>query len=239
MQKVILKLKNKIPSLLAILVGCYLIVLFIVGKIAFYISPSYFIFNLIMGLILFNFGLITLFAKTNPHENVRTREILPFIILLILIPLLPQPLSSATAGNRTLNQASGESIIESNPLLQKDTTVYSIADWAKTLNYNPKLENFIGKNVDVTGFVFYNSNFTSSTENFLVGRFVITCCAVDAAPIGLEVENLTAAGKWSDQFSSDDWVRVQGQWKWSQKQDKLIIEAVNISPASVPDNPYE
>lgn len=158
--------------------------------------------------------------------------------ILIVLPLalgftLPvKPLSVLTAQQRAIDLngiRSGESTAS---LFLKNTKTYTLGDWIKVINNNPDLNRFVDKEVKVSGFVFSPEN---SDHEFLVSRFLITCCAVDARPLGLWVE-----ADWQGNFRENQWVEVEGIFSLVEKngQNTLRISPKNINLISEPANPY-
>jgi uncharacterized repeat protein (TIGR03943 family) len=70
----------------------------------------------------------------------------------------------------------------------------------------------------------------------MITRFVITCCAADAYPVGLPVklkENRTA-------YPADSWFEVEGRMITETFKGKrqLTIEANSLKKIPKPTNPY-
>ena len=76
--------------------------------------------------------------------------------------------------------------------------------WTKLLGAEASPGYYEGAEVDVVGFVYRPEG--SPPDVFYVARFVVTCCAVDAQPVGLPVRH----PGWQERFEEDAWVRVQG-----------------------------
>jgi uncharacterized repeat protein (TIGR03943 family) len=71
---------------------------------------------------------------------------------------------------------------------------------------------------------------------FTLTRFVITCCAADAYPIGLPVK-LTQS---RSSMPSDRWFTVKGKMITETLNGKrqVVIEASSTNPIPEPENPY-
>jgi uncharacterized repeat protein (TIGR03943 family) len=110
----------------------------------------------------------------------------------------------------------------------------SILDWVRTLNVYPEPDAYTGQQVNVSGFVLHPPDFP---ENYtILSRFVITCCAADAYPIGLPVK-LPADSK---KYPADTWLQVRGTMATETLLDrrKLVIQARSIAEIPEPKNPY-
>lgn len=111
----------------------------------------------------------------------------------------------------------------------------SLIDWIRTLNVYPEPDAYAGQPVNVTGFVIHPPNWSDSYV--MVARFVLTCCAADAYPVGLPVK---LSGDRS-QFAPDSWISVQGEMMTETLDDqrRLVIQPETILAVPEPKNPYE
>lgn len=158
------------------------------------------------------------------------------IIALLTGFLLPaRALSSSTASQRSVdfNSLNVSDNINIAQGFNTDTKNYSIGDWIASFNFNPDLNSYVNKDVSVTGFVYKPDNLPA--DEILIARFVITCCAVDARPVGLRVKVSS-----KDSYKEDDWIKVSGKFQLDENLDKkdLIIAPDKIEKTDVPSNPY-
>lgn len=111
----------------------------------------------------------------------------------------------------------------------------TLIDWVRTLNVYPEPDAYSGQKVKVQGFVIHPPELPP--EYLLLSRFVITCCAADAYPVGLPVK-LTQNRQ---AYPQDTWLEVEGQMITQDLQNKrqLTIQATNLKPIQEPKNPYE
>ncbi|NQX58228.1 TIGR03943 family putative permease subunit [Paenibacillus qinlingensis] len=95
-------------------------------------------------------------------------------------------------------------------------------------------DNFIGKEIELTGFV-YREEDKMRRNQFVVGRFAVSCCSADASPYGVLVEFPTAPN-----YSQDMWVKVTGTIQNGQYNgnDIFKIEATKIEKIEAPSSPY-
>lgn len=112
----------------------------------------------------------------------------------------------------------------------------SLLDWVRTLNVYPEPDAYAGQNAKVQGFVIPAPE-SWSDGYFIVSRFVITCCAADAYPVGLPVKltgDLSA-------YPPDTWLDVEGTivTETLDETRKLVIQASAISEIPEPKNPYD
>ncbi|MBO0351435.1 TIGR03943 family protein [Phormidium pseudopriestleyi FRX01] len=111
----------------------------------------------------------------------------------------------------------------------------SLIDWVRTLTVYPEPDAYTGQQVNVQGFVIHLPDLPE--EYFLISRFVITCCAADAYPVGLPVklsQSRTA-------YPPDTWLEIQGEMSTEILGDRrqLTIVANSIQEIPEPRNPYE
>jgi len=165
-----------------------------------------------------------------------------FLVSVVLIGIFtfsiftaPKTLSTKTLEQRinNLNSFSGLNTRKSIDIFQLDSTQFSIGDWTREINMDGNLSKFEGKEVDLIGFVFKPSDLPS--EYFLISRFAISCCVLDATPIGLTVKYET-----SDLYESDDWIQVKGKFQIENinGKEKLVIIPSSIEKTEIPNNPY-
>jgi uncharacterized repeat protein (TIGR03943 family) len=75
------------------------------------------------------------------------------------------------------------------------------------------------------------------TNVFYVARFIITCCAVDAQPVGVPVY----LPDWQDQFTIDEWVNVTGTFvsnPSTESRQAIVLSPSTISLTDQPAQPY-
>lgn len=111
----------------------------------------------------------------------------------------------------------------------------SLIDWVRTLNVYPEPDAYSGQKVKVQGFVINPSGLPP--QYLLLSRFVITCCAADAYPVGLLVKLPSN----HQVYSQDSWLEVEGEMITQEVQNKrqLTIQASSLKPIPEPQNPYE
>lgn len=155
------------------------------------------------------------------------------IILGFLIP--PKPLGAAAMVNRNINIESLTSAAapEGNAILSKPKIERNVLDWTVDFRATKDPQAFDGDEARVTGFVYRDDRFDEA--EFMVTRFVLSCCAADAAPIGLMV-------RWPKgvTLADDEWVEVKGHFEAGQFAGETmpILIADSVAPTDVPERPY-
>jgi uncharacterized repeat protein (TIGR03943 family) len=231
--------------------GAYLLYTFRSGALYFYIHPIYMWPVVATGLVLIILAGAGARAGTHGHEPAHTPRApdarvasgperrSPLVLALLALPLVlgfgltPQPLSVLSASQRgvDLTPAAGPEV-PSEFLLHGRPETYTIKDWVKALQVDPEPGRHAGKPVRVTGFVHRDDRLPR--EWFLVARFVVKCCAVDAQPVGLPVRG---AGQPPE---PGRWVSVEGAWEVAEVggERRPVIGATALVPVNRPEQPY-
>jgi uncharacterized repeat protein (TIGR03943 family) len=110
----------------------------------------------------------------------------------------------------------------------------SLVDWVRTVNVYPEPDTYTGQKVKVQGFVIHPADI--GKEYLFLARFVLTCCAADAYPVGLPVKLPNN----QETYSPDTWLEVEGQMVTENLAGKrqLTIAATSLKKIPQPQNPY-
>ncbi len=222
-----------------ILLGVLLLVYRWRGTLLMLINPNYVNAALLAGLCLLALGIARWRGAqaAAPEEHVSLLGPKVGAGLLLLTALLglciePRPLSSQTALNRGVSPSLGVS--RGQPQVfrpQMDPRQRTLLDWVRTLDVYPDPYTYVDQPVQVQGFVIPDAR----PDHFILARFLVSCCAADAYPVGLPVRWPGAAD-----LQADTWLRLEGKmavehWKGSPQ---LVIAAERIELLPVPANPY-
>ncbi len=111
----------------------------------------------------------------------------------------------------------------------------TLTDWSRVLSVYPEPDAYTGDPVNVSGFVVHPPNWDES--HVIVARFVMTCCAADAYPIGLPVR--VPQGR--SAFPPDSWIQVQGTMATETLKGRrqLVIQGETLETIPEPASPYE
>lgn len=155
------------------------------------------------------------------------------VILGLLVP--PKPLGAAAMSNRDFEVGSvtSASVPKTSQIISRPAGDKNVLDWLIDFRLAKDPAAFTDQEAKVIGFVYRDDRF--GKDSFMVSRFVISCCAADAAPLGLMVRWPESAG-----LASDAWVEVKGRFQPGEFDGEpmpfLIAEAV--TPTDVPSQPY-
>jgi putative membrane protein len=226
-----------LASLLAGGFGLYLIHAFATGALYFYIHPIYMVPVAVAGTVLV--GLAAFAAPRAPvamngsTPSARALALLA-LPLLIGVALPARPLGLAAATQRGVD-ATPLGSTDGVPELRVDVRpeTLTIKDWVQAQRADPEPERHAGKSVRVTGFVYRDHRLPD--DWFLVARFVVQCCAVDAQPIGLPVR---LAGV--PRLEAGTWVIVSGVWEVAALggERRAVIAPTAVTPTERPEQPY-
>jgi uncharacterized repeat protein (TIGR03943 family) len=222
------------------------------GRLELYIHPRYTVFTIVMAVIGGAASIAAFLVVPGPaHEHDdelpedpprtgwRAAMAIGGSVLLVaasvvaLLVLPPATLSSATADNRDIAGSTALSSSDTTELVGGDSTTFTVKDWATLLHQGLGDDFFAGKAAAFSGFLVA----TDDPDVVYVARFLVTCCAVDAQPLGVPV----LLPGWQDDFAADDWVAVTGGF--SPNPDPAATEPIVLVPATFdaidqPAQPY-
>jgi len=222
----------------------------VTGQLILYIHPRYVVFTVIMAVVALVFVAASAFLR-EPHDHDAppskrqnavsgAAAVLSLVIAVGIIVVPPATLSSATLEQRAINDGGfsgdqGTTVAAAASTTDAAFAKFTVLDWSSLLRQTSELSFFSGKPVDVVGFV---SADPDDPENmFYVSRFIITCCAVDAQPVGVAVYS----PDWADEVAVDQWVRVTGGFATnpsitSEQAIALVPDSVTV--VEQPGEPY-
>jgi len=160
------------------------------------------------------------------------------VVALLVLP--PATLTSATVDQRDLNASAaltdqGAAADAPTDLVGSDTDAFTVKDWASLLRQGAGEEFFAGKTATLTGFVTPD---TADPDNvFYIARFVVTCCAVDAQPVGVPVY----LPDWQKSYAIDSWVTATGGFGTNPSTSStqaIVLEPAEIAAVEQPAEPY-
>ncbi len=151
--------------------------------------------------------------------------------------ITPKVFASQTANQRGV--AESVTITRSHPQAFRSSQKpeeRSLVDWARTLSVYPEPDAYTGQKVKIDGFVVYPKDEPLPEQYLLISRFVITCCAADAYPVGLPVK-LTQS---TQAYPADTWLQIEGIMTTENFNGKrqLTIAANSLKQIPQPKNPY-
>lgn len=220
------------------------------GRVRMYIKIDYTFLTLIGGFLLLPMAFVqikNLIAKEghkakakdktkcchHDHNSFSLKDGVIYTIFLLPIVLglivTPQGLDSFAASKRGVDL---ESPISKSTAMEtpqrKKTSSYNelnLLDLLTTAENDEK--KIMGKAISTIGFVYKDENM--SDDSFALLRFVITCCAADAQPIGVMVESENIS-----YLENDQWVRVNGIVQIKEKEGERVLTIIADDVDSIP-----
>jgi len=231
----------------------------ITGQLILYIHPRYIVFTVLLTIVGLALVVASLLrggsARHDPDDDGHLHAdrrpegarlaisvlgiVVTFAVAVALVVVPPATLTTATADQRVINAgqagSSTASLDKADSAPAGASAKFTVADWASLLRQTSDPAFFRDKPVDVTGFVTADP---ADPENvFYVSRFVITCCAVDAQPVGVPVYQQG----WTTSFEKNQWVRVTGTFdidpSRSSAQPIAVIPS-DVKHVEQPSDPY-
>ena len=225
------------------------------GQYKLLIHPNYFSLVLGSGVVLIILGIIKVKSiLTNRLQNNREHITLfppglsSSLLLLVAIAGLiipPKVLTSQTALKRGVGDLPLTTIQPQAFRTATKPEERSLIEWIRTINAYPEPDAYSGQSANITGFVLH---LPELPDNYvMLSRFVVTCCAVDAYPIGIPVKLETSRSN----YPVDSWLTVQGIMSAETisvkdrvddravtEKRSVVLDARSIETIPTPSDPY-
>lgn len=171
-------------------------------------------------------------ARAAQTEPLRSRELgvmIGMVVPVLLITILPPAtLGSFSAGKRSAVAGAGFSA-STGDIATGDLTLVDVATAQTTPEGERALARRAGEQVDFIGFVTRYAD--TPADEFLLTRYVVSCCVADATVAQVRVVNVTPGG-----FEDNEWVEVTGTIYPIGRE--VIVNASTIQGVSRPERPY-
>jgi putative membrane protein len=219
-------MNKNIPKILnylnLIVLGLYVSYLYLIEKLTLLIHPRYIWLVLVAGAIVCLIGLVGLIQliseslKKKKENNKLDFKIalIPSLLLILTIGAFFIPVTSLSIFSYNIRSVKSELRLndyEKKTLEQKfnitlNTRNFTIEDWVKARTLN-NLKLFENKEFVGTGFVA-----SKSDKTFNLSRFIISCCVVDATPVGLLVDTTNQIEN-KTEINDGEWLEVTGKFE--------------------------
>ncbi len=244
-------MEKRLKTIALIGLGLFLFSRLVNGSVYFYINQRFIILTLLAagGFILIGASLLRQPQHNHDdnshgeqsHEGHNHNHLTWFGLLIIFLPLLlgwlvpPKPLGASAFANRDINVGSLQSVAPpgNNERMGLISGEKNIIDWLIDIDNSLSPEDLDGQEAHVIGFVYRDGRFTQS--QFLVGRFIVSCCVADAAPVGLVVQ-----GEETAEFEDDQWIEIWGHFETKTFDGELapVLIIDKIEAIEQPAQPY-
>ncbi|MCC6643220.1 TIGR03943 family protein [Candidatus Peregrinibacteria bacterium] len=220
--------------------------LFWLNKLTYYIHPDYVWMTVASSLLLL---MVLVFVVVSLGFREKGRGLSagllknPARLLLIILPLLlflvfqPRTLSSQAFDSRS-SGLGNELVLSRNDSKPSafviNTEKRELIDWIRLFAQSDKPEDFVSLKAKVSGFVSRDEALPEGY--FTIARYVISCCAADARPVGILVKY--DPSKFN--LKTDQWIELKGHFVVEEiaGEKKPVLELVEYQEIAVPDNPY-
>lgn len=170
---------------------------------------------------------MTQFSESNKHSSVPQWPVLQS--LACQITGKQSPSNQKVYNNVTPSTKPVNNNLPNNAVKLANSSVKDIDLVQLALNDNP--DQIYNQSYRLTGFVYKDPRLAKN--QFVITRFVITCCIVDAQPIGVIAEFPDAAN-----LKVDTWLEVEGVLKKRNIKDSNKIKPVSNFQAAENTAPY-
>ena len=231
--------RSSLQANVLLIISTYILYLGVRQDLDLYIHPRYIVFTIVLAGI--GFIMTSLYAvkskNTAEHDHGSKMLLVPLFFLLAAGLLLPgKTLSSATVSQRTTDAGSIVATTDSGPvdtLFAGSSRGLRLRDWSQILATNNDPAFYATKPAKVSGFVF---DAGLGDDTVWLARFVLTCCAVDAQPVGVPVQ----IENWQQTYEEDQWLEVEGVFRLADTDDgeQIVLIPDTIEEINQPDNPY-
>lgn len=241
------KLGRNIGVITLVFLYAYMVLrIFFSGKSTFYIHPDFTLAILVCGLffailaflLVVSLGTKKAWGGDSHSVTINYGKLFLAVLPVALFLIFPaKPLSSqaflARSIDSTQNQVFSRKVVQT-PQFIINTENRSLIDWIRLFSQSNDYAGFVSLKARLTGFVLKDENLPDGY--FTLARFVISCCAADARPIGLIVKYDSNLYK----LFPDQWLEVRGEFAVEKinGQDKPVLILKDAKSIEIPDNPY-
>lgn len=209
------------------------------NQLGLYIHPRYYLFASIMSLIsIVGIAFTAKTAITNKKIRAADLALLAILAMTFFSLALTQPatLSSQVALQRGVNSGSDTGKLEQlenigiySPFGDSNLSRLSVKELAGLIEKVDDPDFYENKDAQAIGFITKDN---TNHKIFFVSRFVVSCCAVDAQPVGVPVYK----PNWSNAYQDNQWVHVKGQFE--KINQRIVLQPSTIKAIEQPEDPY-
>lgn len=155
------------------------------------------------------------------------------LALGILVPA--KPLGATAIGTAGVTTSINASASGKTTQLAINPTDRNVLDWVRAFSGSKNVDEFAGQPADVIGFVYRDIRFKDTPQNFMLARFVLSCCVADASAIGVFVEAPNA-----DKYQQDGWLHIKGKFQVKEFDGQRVAVLIpdSVEQIDQPDHPY-
>jgi putative membrane protein len=186
-----------------------------------------------LGAVLMTVAAVGRFASArSPHpEPVRPSDLWGLALLVVpVVVLTASPVTSlgSFAVDRRASFASAF-VSSSEDISTGDLSLADVAGATRVPELMNALVGRAGSEVSFVGFVDRDPDMPA--DEFMLTRFMISCCVADALTVQVRVTSAPPG-----EFQPDDWVRVTGALYPVERE--VIVDATDVEAVPRPEDPY-
>lgn len=151
------------------------------------------------------------------------------ILPVVTVLALPPAALGGYAASRRSSLTSGSFVSSTEDIESGDLSLVDVSGALRSPDAMRALVQRAGEEVDFTGFVTKSGDMAAN--EFILTRFLISCCVADALSTQVRVVGAPPGG-----FKADEWVRVQGQVYPVGRE--IIVDASDVVKVPRPKHPY-
>lgn len=248
-----LKMIRRLDGLALLCWGSLLLKYILTGEYKLLIHPNYYGLVLGSGIALIILGMMQVnfqsqLNNTGEHLTLFPPGLSSLVLIVVAIAGLmipPKMLNSQTALQRGVSELPLTNIQPQAFRTATKPESRSLIEWIRTINAYPEPDAYNGQPAKITGFVLHLAEFPPNYV--MLSRFVITCCAVDAYPIGIPVKLSTSR----DNYPVDSWLEVDGvmitetiatkdqiDGATINNKRSVVLKAESVKSIATPRDPY-
>ena len=144
-----------------------------------------------------------------------------------------RPLGASAIANRGINAVAPAPAGGTDAQLPLAPSDRNLLDWLRAFNQSTDPSQYVGQPSELIGFVYHDPRLPAG--QFLLTRFMLTCCVADATAIGAIVEWPRAA-----ELPTNGWVQIGGPVRVGELGGVQLplIEAETVEAVPEPAQPY-
>jgi uncharacterized repeat protein (TIGR03943 family) len=174
--------------------------------------------------------LFSLYVEDEEPLDWRSAGGICFIVLpVVVVTALPPASLTSYAASRRSSFASGGLATSAADISTGELSLADVAGGLRSREGMRALVTRAGSDVTFTGFVTRDPG--QPADEFILTRFMISCCVADALSIQVRVVGAPPGG-----FKPDDWVQVAGQMYPLGRE--VIVDASEVRAVPKPKHPY-
>jgi uncharacterized repeat protein (TIGR03943 family) len=208
--------------------------LLVTGRTALYLS-SRTAWVVPVGAVILCFALAgrLVSLRTLRPEPITARAAFGTVLIVLpvvsILALPPAALGSFAVARRASLMGAGAFGSSSDAIARGPVTLFDIAGAVRSRDGMRALAQRAGTPVTFVGFVTRSREMPA--DEFMLTRFLISCCAADALSIQVRVVDAPPG-----RLSPDDWIRVRG--KIFPVGREVIVQASDVTRVPRPERPY-